>query len=147
MTLIGIVVVASLPQLTAPAAAEFQAADLYLPLNAFPLRARTAGGTVSLSWPLRPPAGTRASFALFRDTQDQAVCTPQGNGATECDFDGTQVAATAGSASAITDRPPPGRWTYRVALSATPFGPQAPSDYVLVSTPVTVLVRPVSGSH
>jgi hypothetical protein len=141
MASIGIVVVASLPQLTAPAAAQFQYADRYVPLNAFPLSAHTAGGTVTLAWPLRTPAGTRGSFALFRDTQDQAVCTPRGNGATECDFDGIQVGATTGGASSITDRPPPGRWTYRVALSETPLGPQAPSDYVLVSTPVTLTVR------
>ena len=140
ITLIGIVVVAALPQLASPAAATFNAANLYVPVNAFTLTAATSGGAVTLHWGPQTPTGTRATYAIFRDPADQVVCTPQGNGANACAFDGTQVAAQAGNGSSHTDHPGPGTWTYRVALSETPLGPQAPTDYVLISRPVTVHV-------
>jgi hypothetical protein len=36
------------------------------------------------------------------------------------------------------DRPPPGRWTYRVALAANWLDDPARGDMLLVSRPVTV---------
>ena len=38
------------------------------------------------------------------------------------------------------DRPPPGRWTYRVGLTANWVNDPSLGDLVLVSTPVTVTV-------
>ena len=141
ITLIGIVVVAALPQLASPAAAMFQYADLYVPVNTFDLTATTAGGAVTLHWQPHRPGGTQTTYAIFRDTSDQVICTPQGNGANACAFDGIQIAGQASSDTSYTDHPGPGTWTYRVAQSATAFGPQAPSDYIIISRAVTVHLR------
>ena len=142
VTLVGIVLVAALPRLSTPAAAVFVTADLYLPLDTFPLKASTTGTAVTLAWALRPPAGTRATFAIFRNPTDEAFCTPQGHGAILCVYDPVQHASVGGDASSYTDHPPPGTWTYRVALSETPDGPQAPSDYLMLSRPIRVRTHP-----
>ena len=94
-----------------------------------------------LNWQRQQPTGTRASYAIFRDPADQVRCTPQGNGASSCAFAGTQVAAVTGAVTSYTDHPPPGTWTYRVGLSETAYGPQAPANEILISRPVTVVAR------
>jgi hypothetical protein len=48
----------------------------------------------------------------------------------------SRVGAT--SAQRWTDRPPPGRWTYRVALAANWLNDPTRGDMLLVSQPVLV---------
>ena len=48
----------------------------------------------------------------------------------------SQIAAT--RSLRFVDRPPPGRWTYRVALAANWLDDPTRGDLLLVSNPVTV---------
>ena len=116
--------------------------NLYLPLDRFTVASRQSQGAVTLSWARQQPSGTRASYAIFRDPTDRAICVPVKHAAANCAYFGTRVAAVGGDSTSWTDHPPPGTWAYRVALSATPIGPQRASDYIVLSRPVTVTVRP-----
>jgi hypothetical protein len=44
-------------------------------------------------------------------------------------------------ATVYVDRPPPGRWTYRIAVSANAYDSLDEGDVVLVSTGAVVRVR------
>lgn len=138
VTAVGILAVGLLPTLDTPAAAKILAANLYVPTGGFTVSAKTGSGSITLAWPRRQPGGTRATYAIFRDRSDQAICLPVPHAASNCSYTGHQVAAVGGNTTTWTDHPPPGTWAYRVALSATSLGPQAASDYTLLSRPVTV---------
>ncbi len=133
---------ALLPTLDSPAAARNLNANLYLPLDGFAVASHQSHRAVTLSWARQQPGGSRASYAIFRDPSDRAICVPVRHAAADCTYFGTRVAAVKGNVTSWVDHPPPGTWAYRVALSATPVGPQVPTDYILLSRPVTVTVRP-----
>jgi hypothetical protein len=142
LAVVGFLAVAFLPTLDAPAAAKQIHFNLYLPLDRFTVASRQSHGAVMLSWTRQQPSGTRASYAIFRDPTDRAICLPVKHAAANCAYFGTRVAAVRGDSTSWTDHPPPGTWAYRVGLSATPVGPQRASDYIALSRPVTVTVRP-----
>ena len=142
LAVVGFLVVALLPTLDSPAAARNLNANLYLPLDGFSVGSLQSHGAVTLSWKRQQPGGSRASYAIFRDRSDRAICVPVRHAAADCTYFGTRVAAVKGNVTSWVDHPPPGTWAYRVALSATPVGPQVPTDYILLSRPVTVTVRP-----
>ena len=80
---------------------------------------------VTLSWPPQQPAGTRASYAIFRDPTNRAICEPVKHAAADCAYFGGRLAAVGGDITSWADHPPPGTWAYRVSLSATPMGRRA----------------------
>ena len=101
------------------------------------------GRRVTLAWPRQQPGGTHVPPTRSSATAtDQAICVPVTHAASNCSYTGTRSPPSAATATSWTDHPPPGTWAYRVALSATSLGPQAASDYTLLSRPVTVTVRP-----
>jgi hypothetical protein len=142
VTAAGILTVGLLPQQKTPSAVEVPSLHLFVPLDVFPLTAGVHNGAISLSWRGEQPGGAQGSYAILRDPADAAACAPSGRGAGLCTYAGTQVATTGGRTTSFVDHPPPGRWTYRVAFSATPVGPQSPSDYTMISAPVSVRARP-----
>jgi hypothetical protein len=142
LAVVGFLAVALLPTLDSPAAAKQIRLNLYLPLDRFTVASGQSQGAVTLSWARQRASGTRASYAIFRDPTDRAICVPVNHAAANCAYFGTRVAAVGGDSTSWTDHPPPGTWAYRVALSATPVGPQRASDYIVLSRPVTVAVRP-----
>jgi hypothetical protein len=102
---------------------------------------------VTLTWPKRHPSGTRASYAIFRTPATTPVCTHHHPPKPQCVFNGDQIGSVDQNlgrqdsyVTTFTDHPPPGRWRYRVALSATAYGPVHSSDYALFSLPVSVTV-------
>jgi hypothetical protein len=138
-SVVGALVVVVLPPLTAPAAAYERNQNLYLPLDRFPLTVKASGGTVRLSWRSQRPAGSRVSYAVFRDPPGALACTPIAHAATSCTYPGTnQVGSVPETRSSWLDHPPPGRWVYRVALSASPSQQQYSWNYIMLSRPVDV---------
>ncbi len=142
LAVVSILAIALLPALDEPAAAKSVNANLYLPLNGFVVASRENHGVVTLSWARQQPAGTRTSYAVFRDSSDRAICIPVRHAAADCAYTGTRVAGVRRDVTSWIDHPPPGTWVYRVALNATPVGVQSTADYILISRPVTVTARP-----
>jgi hypothetical protein len=146
---IGLVAVSALPTISRASAADLPFPDLYVPLDGFALTAKTSGDAVTLSWPKQGPKGTRVSYAIFRAQEASAGCTTSDDPhpkSKQCGFNSPQIGSVDGGSrggeiTTFTDHPPPGRWSYRVAMSATPFGPQRTSDYTLISRAVPVTVR------
>jgi hypothetical protein len=138
----GALVVMVLPPLTAPAAVYETNQNLYLPLGQFALFVKARGATVRLRWPSQRPAGTHVSYAVFRDPPGAVACTPVPHAASSCTYPGTnQVGSVPQTRSSWLDHPPPGRWVYRVALSASPSRRQHSWDYIMLSRAVAI-VRP-----
>jgi hypothetical protein len=140
LTAAGLLAVAALPALSTPAAVDYPIANLYVPTDGFTVAAKRSGGTVRLAWAKRQPSGTAASYAVFRGPSDPAACYPVHHAASTCVVTSTPVGSTTGEVPSFADKPPPGTWTYRVALSASAFGGQSSSDLILLSRPVTVTV-------
>jgi hypothetical protein len=136
-----------LPTISFSSAASMPTPDLYVPLNGFTVTTRTNGHAVTLSWPRRQPVGTRASYAIFRRPASAALCNVS-PGTRECAFKWLPIASVDTGAgqqtpfvTSFTDHPHAGAWTYLVAMSATPDGPQLASDFTLMSHPLQVTVR------
>jgi hypothetical protein len=146
--LVGFVAVSAFPLLPSATAADVPYPDLYVPMNGFAVEARTTGDTVTLNWHNTAPSGTRVSYAIYRTAAGQPVCAVA-PGTRQCTIGGYQnQIGTVGAGSGLqgdgasfTDHPGAGRWTYHVVLSATPLGPQNPTDYVLMSRAVSITVR------
>jgi hypothetical protein len=75
-----------------------------------------------------------------RIVAEGVACRPRLNGSSQdCHLFMRRVGAT--TTSSWTERPPPGRWTYRVALAANWLDDPVRGDMLLVSEPVTLTVR------
>jgi hypothetical protein len=141
LAVIPIGVFALLPPLTQPATADLETNDLYVPANQFPLGAGAAAGAVSLRWPRQKTDGTRADYAIFRSNSDGLFCMPVAHASTRCSFETNPVATVPSSATSFVDHPGAGRWSYRVALQASAYGPLADGNTLLLSAPVSVTLR------
>ena len=108
LAVVAFLAVALLPTLDSPAAAKQIHLNLYLPLDRFTVASRQSQGALTLSWARQQPAGTRASYAIFRDPTDRAICVPVKHAAANCAFLGTRVAAVRGRHDEL-DRPSPTR--------------------------------------
>ena len=137
----GLLVVAVLPPLTAPAAVNLSPGQtLYLPLNRFALSAKVTGERVTLRWRSQRPAGSGVSYAIFRDPPGAVRCIPVPHAATACTYlANNQVGSVPETRSSWIDHPPPGRWVYRVALSASPSPQQYSYNYIVLSRPVEIV--------
>ena len=144
LAIIPIGVFVLLKPLTRPSATEIPVFDLYVPADGFRLSARTSAGSVILSWPQQATHGTYAPYFIFRSHADGLTCTPVAHAASHCAFAAGVAGIAPASSSSFRDRPPPGRWSYRVALSATAFGPDDGANPLVLSLPVSLQVRRAS---
>jgi hypothetical protein len=136
----GALAVAVLPTSTTASAARTGDSNLLLPIDAFPVSA-AAGNGVTLSWKPQPTRGADVTYAVFRARANHSDCTHDPGASSTCDYGGAFIGSTDGRTTSFVDHPPAGAWRYRVALSATPMGPQYPSDLILLSRPVQVIAR------
>jgi hypothetical protein len=117
-----------------------------VPSNAFGLEATRDGAQVRLRWEGQAPRHTRGFYRVLRseptegtgnliDVRNGLQC-PTGDLPRQCTIFSDVIATTRGSI--YVDRPPPGRWTYRVGLSANAYDSLEEGDVVLVSDGVVV---------
>lgn len=142
LAVLPILVIAALSPLTGPAAADIPAADLYVPANQFPLTATAERRTVVLRWPAQATHGTRVTYFVYRSAGDGLSCAPQAHATSYCVFQGDAIALLPGHAISYRDRPPPGSWTYRVALAARAMGAPDTTTPLLLSSAAAVRVGP-----
>jgi hypothetical protein len=140
------------PQST-PEAVSYPFQNVFIPVQSFGLEAQAVGKTQRLTWNA-PYSGSSGVFYTVLRSRPVApdpsgngerkairglACKDRQNGAPlNCDLVMNHVSTTAGLR--YIDRPPPGRWTYRVGLTANWLNDTSLGDLVLVSTPVTVTV-------
>ena len=140
ITVIGLVIVATLPRMTMAAEAYVTRENFVVPANVFDLTARRSGRSrVTLEWPAQHATDGTLSYAVFRDPTDQLSCTRLLHASSRCVFNGTQVASVPGTGHSWVDRSAgKGRSTYYVAFSSSPGQPQDSSDYLMLSRPASV---------
>jgi hypothetical protein len=136
-------VIAALPPLhdVGSQALSFGAGLIPVSANVEP-RASVERGIVTLRWhPWR--AGAAAVFyRVLRTTGagGTALCAGRVNDAADnCRFGADSIGTT--TAQTFVDHPGPGRWTYRVGVSANWLDDPALGDVTVISRPVTVPVR------
>jgi hypothetical protein len=126
-------VVGVLPVSSSRASTQVQALNLFVPSDQFELTASVKGNAVTLRWPLQRTDGTEATYTIFRDRNEPLNCIPVPHAALSCDFEGTAIVSLPSTQHSFVDTTEPGRWFYRVALAASPTGPQLATDYVMLS--------------
>ncbi|MHB1244464.1 MAG: hypothetical protein ACYC1P_13855 [Gaiellaceae bacterium] len=146
---IPLVVVAAAQPVQGPRVGTYLRDRVFVPINAFPVRAFRSGAEVRLNWDAQATGRTRGFYRVLRSEPGEGVQESLLNvrDGLECyggdipvgcwiysDIIGTTRATT------FTDRPPPGRWTYRVALSANAVDDLERGDVVLVSDGAVVRV-------
>ena len=121
-----------------------------MPVNVFPLEADPRRGDwCACDWEQQAPGHTRGFYRVLRsepgegkddlsDVKDGLRCPTTGDLPRQCMIFGDVLATT--RATTFVDRPPPGRWTYRVALSANAYDSFDEGDVVLVSDGAVVRV-------
>lgn len=129
-------------------AAVYLRDDVYVPVNAFPLQAAQSSAGVILRWDAHE-GGTSSFHRILRsepgegagllvDVRDGLLCPDVPEIPLACTIYSDIIGTT--RATTFTDRPPPGRWTYRVALSANAADDLELGDVVLVSDGAVVTV-------
>ncbi len=143
---------AALPPLHRHILATYYDEGVLVPVDRFELSA--SGGpnrTVSLTWPAQP-AHAHAFYRVFRmhpvqrtprdavppPAYDGIRCVPK-KGAQGCTFEMEPIGSTHGTE--YVDRPPKGRWAYRVAIAANWVNDLERGDVLELSRPVTVVVQ------
>jgi hypothetical protein len=149
-----IVIAGAIPQSNAEAV-TYRLQDVYVPVQSFRLRANPSGGSVRLTWnaPSTSNSGTKVFYTVLRSrpvttdpdndnrrTVDGLSCKERRHGAPlSCDLVMTHLSTT--TARRYDDRPPPGRWTYRVGMTANWLNDTSLGDVMIVSDPLTVSAR------
>lgn len=118
------------------------------------LTAGRVGGGTRLRWTTPPHGSVRVFYAVLRSRPrfpdptnprertvvDGVSCHPKpAHASQDCHLYMRRVASVRGST--WLDHPPPGRWTYRVAVAANWIDDPAGGDLLLVSRPVTIGAR------
>lgn len=143
-----LVVVAARP-VQGPRVGTYLRDRVFVPINAFPVRALRSGAEVRLSWDAQATGRTRGFYRVLRSEPGEGVQESLLNvrDGLEC-YGGdipvgcwiySDIIATT-RATTYADRPPPGRWTYRIALSANAADDVERGDVVLVSDGAVVRV-------
>ena len=149
---VPLLVVATLPLVREPTTATDYTKDLFLPVDRSWKPTVSAGADgVEVRWDGRGAGGVGVQYQLWRSepvrpapdgqpppVRDGLRCRNVGGGATDCAVE-MDVLATSGG-TRLVDRPPPGRWVYRVGLLAGWRNEPESADLLLVSDPVTVTV-------
>jgi hypothetical protein len=122
--------------------------------SALRLAAGPSGSGTKLSWTTSYHGPVGVYYAVLRSRPrfpdpsnpeertvvDGVSCKPRQSGAAQdCALFMRQIHAT--KDLSFVDRPPPGRWTYRVALGANWLDDPARGDLLMVSEPMTVRTR------
>lgn len=127
----------------------YLAESVFVPINAFPVRAFRSGAEVRLSWDPQAAGRTRGFYRILRSPPGEGVDEALRNVRDGLDCYGGEIPAgcwiysePVGTtrATSFTDRPPPGRWAYRIALSANATDDIERGDVVLVSDGAVVRV-------
>ena len=143
-----LLVVAAVRPVHARVLAFYPRDSVVTPVNAFPVDATREGPRVRLQWERKDHHGTRAFYRILRsepsegtaalpDVRNGLRCTT-GDLPTFCTIYSDVIATTRGSI--YVDRPPPGRWTYRIAVSANAYDSLEEGDVVLVSNGAVVRI-------
>src|SRR5207253_3011021 len=155
---IPLLLVAAVSSLRSPLAVKYLDEGVFLPVDgSFRVSATRSGGKELLEWtvpggaaatfyrvfrspPLQPDPYTRATPPAREGIQCLApkVARNVAGGAADCKLV-MRVVATA-NGNQYVDRPPPGRWTYRIGLAANWLNDVSFGDVLLLSTPATVTV-------
>jgi hypothetical protein len=131
-------------------AVNYRLQDVYVPVRSFRLRAARSGATEGLTWDAPYSGGTKVFYTVLRsppvstdpDNNDRKTvqglsCKERQHGAPlSCDLVMDRLATTADLR--YVDRPPPGRWTYRVGMTANWVNDTSLGDVMIVSDPVTI---------
>ncbi len=122
--------------------------------SSFHLRVEPSGAGARLTWASPYSGTTRAFYTVLRSPAvypdpsgngerkviEGVACRARMHGASvQCDLVMDRIGTSV--SPRWTDRPPRGRWSYRVGLSANWLNDRELGDLLLVSTPVTVTSR------
>lgn len=152
LVLLPLILVAGTSAQSKPNAITYTAQDVYIPVSsAFHLEARQSGNRVILTWQAPYTGSVKVFYSVLRapyrapdptsdgerDAIEGIACRDRQNERSlPCNLFMDRLAPTADLR--YVDRPPPGRWTYRVGLSANWLNDQNLGDLLVLSTPVTV---------
>jgi hypothetical protein len=152
--LVPLILVAAAGAQSGPRVVKYFAQNVFVPADRFQVDAKQAGGAVQLSWPIQKAGSTDVFYRVLRSpasSQDPdkpyeyppliagVNCVSEhAGGADDCRLKMDTVAVTRGGG--YVDRPPPGRWSYRIGVSANWLDDANLGDVVLVSRPATVKV-------
>jgi hypothetical protein len=149
--LVPVVVLAATHVQVGPTTVKNDAEHTSIPVGGgLDLSGRRVGGRVLLGWTAPYRGNVDIFYAVLRsrpqypdpsNPDERAVeegvsCHPKpAHAAQDCHLYMSRIASVRGTSFA--DRPPPGRWTYRVALAANWLDDPTGGDLLLVSEPVT----------
>jgi hypothetical protein len=138
-SLVPLVAAAALQRISTPGRSII-VHELAVPVDAgVGLRVTQADGAVRLRWNDAAEGSSRVFYRLLRVRGPMDVLCQGANGTKNCFFAGRPLLTT--RATAEIDRPPPGTYTYRIAVAANWLDDPHMGDTFLVSPPVTVTVR------
>jgi hypothetical protein len=103
------------------------------------LHATVEGGAVRLRWNDAAEGSSRVFYRVLRAPRSSDVHCRTTTGVTNCFFAGRPLATT--RATATTDRPGTGTFTYRIGVAANWLDDPRMGDIFLVSAPITVTLR------
>jgi len=147
-----LVVIAAMPKLESRAALRDTEAGLYLPVSGdLALTATLQRDHVVLRWRHRGSAGVRVFYRVYRTplvtpasrgvpwwigAKEGVRCEPVNPGAANCLLDLTLIATT--RSTRYIDRPPRGRWSYRIGEAANWRDDLTMGDVILLSQAANV---------
>ena len=151
LVLLPLIVIASTSPQSTPEAVVYRLQDVYVPVQKFGLKAEDVNGKQRLTWNAPYDGSTEVFYTVLRshpverdEANDRNVvlglsCKNRENGAPlNCDLVMNHLSTT--STREYIDRPPPGRWTYRVGLTANWKNETSLGDVMLVSEPASITV-------
>jgi hypothetical protein len=132
--------VASLPRLHDGGASAVQLDISLLPVSSAVEPTVLAGPSgVRLSWHAPRSRGGAVFYRILRGHQPDVLCGGRlNNAADDCRLYAEQIGVTRGTT--FVDHPPPGRWMYRIGVSANWLNDTTLGDIYVVSTPVPITV-------
>jgi hypothetical protein len=153
--LIPLVLLATTRVVVGPRTVKNEAQHTSIPVSSdLRLDAHSSGRSTKLSWAASYDGPVAVYYAVLRSRPrfpdpsnpeertvvDGVSCKPRKSGAAQdCSLFMTQIHATKNDS--FVDRPPPGRWTYRVALAANWLDDPERGDLLMLSQPMTVRIR------
>lgn len=151
LVVLPLILVAGTSKQSTPIAVNYPAQDVYIPVKDFGLNAQHSGKREVLTWKAPYSGKTKVFYTVLRsrykatdptsDGQRQAVegvaCRPRDNGRSLPCYMFMDRLAPSRTLRYI-DRPPKGKWTYRVAMSGNWIDDADLGDLLMVSKPVTV---------
>jgi Dolichyl-phosphate-mannose-protein mannosyltransferase len=149
LVLLPLIVVAGANPQSSADAVTYRLQDVYVPVQSFRLQAEESGDKRVLTWDAPYSGRTDVFYTVLRSrpvatdpenddrrTVEGLSCKERLHGAPlNCDVVMDHLTTT--TARLFVDRPPPGRWTYRVGMTANWVNDTALGDVMIVSDPVT----------